>query len=100
MAKFKISATAILIVSLLAIIFLVVFSFLDNVKSVKIPAIVQTETTGICARASGYVVENTVSPNESVQPNEVILKMENPDLALQISSLKNEKNILENLIKI
>ena len=98
MSKNKISATAILIVSLLVIVVLVIFSLLDNVKSVKIPAIVQTETTAICARTSGYVVENTVSPNESVQPNKVLLKMENSDLALQISNLKNEKKILNNLI--
>ena len=98
MAKNNITATAILVVSFVFILITVLLSFVLNVKSVKLPAVVQAEKINVPAQTDGYVDEIMISINQTVQANETILELENPQLELKISSLKEEKKYLEHLV--
>lgn len=86
----------------LALVFIAVTVFLSYVvesKSVKLPAMVNTDKVALSADFDATLKNNYVISMQEVGKDALIAELENPRLPRMLENLKNEKGKYEDLIK-
>jgi multidrug resistance efflux pump len=94
----KKKVTIILIISIVTLAIILIFSYLFESRSVKLPAVVRSDKVFISAQVDGMIKEFYITTMQEVHKNDPLVQIENEKLPLQLQTLKNELNKYREII--
>lgn len=89
----------ILTISVLIIIIIIRISYIQEIRSQKLPAVVKADKVYVSTLTSGVVLKNEVQPMAEVNEGERIMMLQNNALYSRLSALKKEKSRYLELIE-